>query len=80
MDSRYPAEWIDVDDVRVGDRIVCLLSDADAYPTVAGWDDITGAATGTVYRQFRVTGDRPWWVEDVDLSSTRPGKVLIVSR
>ncbi|MFZ2527649.1 MAG: hypothetical protein WAX14_08350 [Rhodococcus sp. (in: high G+C Gram-positive bacteria)] len=80
MNSRYPSEWIDVDDVQVGDRLVCLLADADAYPTVTGWEDITYKTTNSVYRQFEVNGDRPWWVDDGHLAVERPGQAHIVSR
>ncbi|MBM4574914.1 hypothetical protein GS896_25445 [Rhodococcus hoagii] len=72
--------WIDTNDVQVGDRIACLLSDAEAYPTVTGWADGTYTQTDGSYRDFQVSGDRPWWVKDIDLRSDLNGKTLIVAR
>jgi hypothetical protein len=61
--------------VKIGDRIVCLLADADAYPTVTGWSDET--IGGVVYRNFTVSGDSPWWV-DQSFVSFELGKTALV--
>lgn len=82
-------QWIATRDVRVGDRLVCSLSDAIAYPTVTGWSDRVlskGERYETTHRTFTVSGDVPWWV-DYDrmqvtgtLADGTLGQVSIVTR
>ena len=79
MDSKYPSAWVPTGDVKVGDRIVCLLSDADAYPEVTGWSDHEYKTTYTTYRTFTVTGDVPWWVDDSFTSFDLARQALIVT-
>jgi hypothetical protein len=62
-------EWVPVTSIQPGDRLVCSLSDAAAYPTVAGWHDEYLPAAGVTHRHFAVTGDVPWWVR-TDRSQT----------
>ena len=76
-------EWIPTEEVRTGDRIACLLSDARAYPTVTGWSDktIDLSAHGLgvhVHRTFTVRR-APWWAEDMTTFNL-DGKTLIVPR
>lgn len=76
--------WIPTAEVKVGDRIACLLSDAQAYPTVTGWSDRVlnlsrfEGLKDVTHRTFRVSG-APWWAEDM-LTDDLAGKSLIVSR
>lgn len=59
-------QWIPTEDVVIGDKIVCSLSDAWATPTVTGWTDRVLRLGGTIgdvtQRTFTVKGDVPWWV------------------
>lgn len=80
MDSKYPTELVATDDVEVGDQLVFLIADSDAYPTVEGWEDGSYRQSVGTYRDFLVGGDLPWWVTDDFLRSSRSGEVLIVAR
>ena len=58
-------EWIPTAEVREGDKIACLLSDAQAYLRVTGWSDRTLDLTRYdlpvyVHRTFTVAY-APWW-------------------
>ncbi len=69
MDDGVSREWIPTADVKVGDRISCLLSDASADLEVTGWEDrvidLTRYDLGTsTYRNFKVSGE-PWWAYDM---------------
>ncbi|MFI0553453.1 hypothetical protein [Streptomyces scabiei] len=62
-------EWIPTKDVKIGDKISCLLSDASADLEVTGWDDkvidLTRYDLGTTtYRHFKVSWE-PWWAYDM---------------
>lgn len=79
-------EWILTKDVKVGDKISCLLSDASADLEVIGWEDkvidLTRYDLGTsTYRHFKVSWE-PWWA--YDMKSFRldgpDGKALVLSR
>lgn len=79
-------EWIPTVQVRIGDRISCLLSGASADLEVTGWEDkvidLTRYDLGTsTYRHFKVKSE-PWWVYDMtsfQLDGPR-GQALLVSR
>lgn len=81
--------WVPTTSVRIGDRLACLLSDAQAFPTVTGWTDktldLSSHGLGViVHRVFTVRG-APWWVDDLMVTGTidannRVGTTLIVSR
>lgn len=83
-ERRPPLEWVLSADVRIGDKLAFLLSDAQAFCEVTGWDDgqYSAAVPGQPrYRHFRVKS-APWWVETADLrhSLETDGKALIVRR
>jgi hypothetical protein len=66
-------EWVATSDVRIGDKIVCTLSDAEAFPTVTGWTDrvlhLGGRLGDVTQRTFTVTG-APWWVQSDPMQIT----------
>ncbi|MFB8026901.1 MULTISPECIES: hypothetical protein [unclassified Streptomyces] len=79
-------EWIATAQVRMGDRISCLLSDASADLAVTGWQDkvidLTRYDLGTsTYRHFTVKA-APWWA--ADMTSFRldgpHGQALVLAR
>jgi hypothetical protein len=79
-------EWIPTDQVRVGDKISCLLSDASADLEVTGWEDkvidLTRYDLGTsTYRHFKVKWE-PWWAYDMKSFRLdgRDGKALVLAR
>ncbi len=83
MEPKYPTAWVETEDVQVGDQLVCLLADAQAYPTIEGWEDGEYRTTERAYRDFQVSGDVPWWVSADPtgfLRASRPGQALIVAR
>lgn len=81
-------EWVPTAEVRVGDRIACLLSDAHAFLPVTGWDDKTLDLTRygserpfgiIVHRVFTVT-NAPWWAGEDMRTGDLAGPALIVKR
>jgi len=78
-------EWIPTGEVKVGDRIACLLSDAHAYPTVTGWNDkvIDLSRYGlpvSKYRIFTVSEDVHWWIDESMRTNDLERETLIVAR
>lgn len=73
---------IPTEDVRVGDKLCCWLSDGSAYPTVTGWTDreLSNVPSKPVQRTFTVTGDTPWWVDELDTTSTLGTSTFILAR
>ena len=77
--------WIPTSEVRAGDRIACLLSDARDYLTVTGWHDkkldLAKYDLGVhVHRTFETTY-APWWVNcgnDDMRTNDLAGETLIV--
>ncbi|WP_188279276.1 hypothetical protein [Streptomyces sp. CBMA29] len=74
-------QWIPTPDVRVGDRIALLLSDAQDYPVITGWTDRTldlerHGLGSPVHRTWRVRW-APWWAFDM-LTDGLDGESLIV--
>ncbi|ULD39020.1 hypothetical protein [Rhodococcus qingshengii] len=83
MEPKYPAAWVETEDVKVGEHLVCLLADAQAYPTIEGWEDGEYRTSERAYRDFQVSGDVPWWVSSdptVFLRASLPGQALIAAR
>lgn len=81
---RYELEWIPTADVRMGDRIACLLSDAQAYYSVTGWSDRTIDLTEhnlgvSVHRTF-TTLPRVWWAGNDMVTFDLAREALIVKR
>jgi len=80
----YPLEWVPAAEIRHGDRLACLLSDAEFYPQVTGWSDRElklsrfGLADVT-HRTFAVRS-APWWVDDAMRTVDLAGQALIVRR
>lgn len=77
----HELEWVDVVEVRVGDRIACLLSDAEAYLVVTGWSDrelLVGTSLACTHRTFTVKS-APWWARDM-LTADHASQELIVKR
>lgn len=77
-------EWVPTGDVREGDRIACLLSDAHAFLPVTGWADktldLTRHGLGVhVHRVFSVA-NAPWWAGDDMRTHDLAGQALIVKR
>ncbi|MEV5883066.1 hypothetical protein AB0L74_10165 [Streptomyces sp. NPDC052020] len=79
-------EWVPTKDVKVGDKISCLLSDASADLEVTGWEDkvidLTRYGLGvSTYRHFKVSW-APWWA--CDMKAFRldgpEGKALVLAR
>ncbi|MFG3582536.1 hypothetical protein [Streptomyces sp. NPDC047990] len=83
MQDGITREWIPTRDVRVGDKIACLLSDASADLEVTGWSDkfldlSRYALRSVTHRTFKVSWE-PWWAWDMktyDLGN----KALVLSR
>ncbi|GHH31449.1 hypothetical protein [Streptomyces rubradiris] len=83
MDIEVELEWVPTQDVQVGDRIACLLSDAHAYPRVTGWTDRVlelsrHGLKDVTHRKFQVS-EAPWWAEDMTTFNLAR-QALIVSR
>ncbi len=76
--------WIPAADVRIGDSLACLLSDAYAYLPVTGWSDsecdLSRYGLGISTRRTFTVAGRPWWVETADLRHDLAGQALIVAR
>lgn len=74
-------EWIPTADVRTGDHIACLLSDASAYLEVTGWSDreLSRVPGKPVHRTFTVRG-APWWADDAMRTFGLGRETLIVKR
>ena len=85
--ERPELEWIPTAEVREGDRLAMLLSDAQAFPEVTGWADreidLTRHGLGVhVHRTFTVTPVE-WWYgpHHADMrTSDLAGQALIVKR
>lgn len=74
-------EWIPTGDVRIGDRLACLLSDARSYPTVTGWSDkmlilSRYGLDDVTHRTFTVTG-ASWWTEDMLTFNLAEGTLIV---
>ncbi len=70
----HELEWVRTTDVKVGDRIACLLSDASAFPVITGWSDKTLDLTRyelgvAIHRVFRAM-PAPWWCDDAMTTGT----------
>ncbi|MEV6419077.1 hypothetical protein [Streptomyces sp. NPDC051662] len=78
--------WVATAEVKVGDRLVCLLSDARAYPVITGWSDERlnlsryEGLQDVIHRYFDLESGAPWWCDDDQRRSDLAGKTLIVSR
>jgi len=76
--------YVDTMDVRVGDQIVCMLSDATATVTVTGWTDREldlrwPGHANPVHRTFTYTS-APWWVDKAMMTHGLAGRTHIVAR
>lgn len=83
MQPDRPLMWVPTVDVRVGDQLACLLSDAQAYPEITGWSDRLLQLSrydlpDVVHRTFTV-GWAPWWVDHSQCTSALNGEALIVN-
>jgi hypothetical protein len=78
-------DWVPTAEVRVGDRLACLLSDAHAFPAVTGWTDrvldlAPHSLPSVTHRTFQVSGDTPWWVDESMCTNNLANQTLIVAR
>lgn len=89
MKPSREVEWVNSEDVKVGDSIVFLLSDAEAYAEVIGWSDSTRAphdGLGTSVRRDWNCAGVPWWAREMLFTyltfdgSVTASKTLIVKR
>lgn len=81
MEPNRPLIWVPTADVRVGDQLALLLSDAQAYPEITGWSDrllklSRHGLPDVVHRTFTVMW-APWWAFDM-LTDGLDGESLIV--
>jgi hypothetical protein len=87
--NRYPVtehrgmrvQDIPTDEVQIGDRLCCWLSDASAYPEVTGWSNREldlGYLGHPIHREFTVTG-APWWCDKDMTRSSMSGRTYILA-
>lgn len=78
-------EWVLTSEVKVGDKLACLLSDAEAYPVVTGWTDIVlnlsryEGLKDVTHRTFSVPPTK-WWVDHAMLTHDLASQTLIMKR
>lgn len=77
---------VDTADVRVGDKIACLLSDAEWFPEVNGWHDVLlplsryEGLSDVTHRYFSFDAWAPCWVDESFQRHDLASKTLIVER